>query len=155
MAQISIQISGLDKLRKAFKVAPFQVKKEVNQGIGESLATLESTAKTLSPVDTGRLRSSHTTKQNFLRMTGELFPTVNYALFVHEGTNPHFPPLGNRGVGKWAKRRGIAPFLVGRAISQFGTPNQPWLTATANQDRRKVERKIQKSVNRALKKTFG
>lgn len=152
--QVEIQLVGLNKLKQAMSIAPAVVNLEMNAGIDKGLSVLERTAKKLSPVDTGRLRASHTTKRDLLQMRGTLFPTVDYAFFVHEGTKPHFPPLGVRGVGNWAKKRNIPAFVVGRAISRRGTDNQPWLTATVNTEKNKVESIMQSAVNKAIKRIF-
>jgi hypothetical protein len=78
------------------------------------------------PVDTGRLRSS--IRWAFAKEGSQLVAMVGsdveYALFVHEGTQPHFPPLSALSV--WAARHGFeSPYLVGRAIATHGTePNR-------------------------------
>lgn len=122
MANINIKISGLDKLKAAFARAPQVVREEVNDGIAQSLAVLERTAKKESPVDTGRLRASHRQQQNRSQMSGELFPTVEYAPYVHE--------------------RGFTRIWKGN----------PWLGRTAKIEERSVERIIQRAVNKAIKR---
>ncbi len=42
-----------------------------------------------------------------------------YAIFVEENTRPHWPPIA--AITPWARRHGIEPFLVARAISIRGT----------------------------------
>jgi hypothetical protein len=91
---------------------------------------VEAEAKRLCPVDEGRLRSSITT---LLASEGGLpavyvGTNVSYALFVHEGTRPHFPPVAP--IAAWASRVGLgagAGFPVARAISRRGTPARPFL----------------------------
>lgn len=122
MAQISIQLTGLKKLRQAMKSAPMEVARELDKGIKKSVISLERTAKHEAPVDTGRLRSSHRTELSKLR--GELFPTVSYALFVHE---------------------------PGRTRNWSG---DPWLARTIKQEQRNIESIMQKSVNKAIRKAF-
>lgn len=89
-------------------------------------------AKRLCPVDTGRLRSSiryavFATHDNIYSMVGT---DVAYAAFVHQGTKPHWPPMG--AMQPWAKRHGFpagsaGAFLVARSIAQQGTPAVPFL----------------------------
>lgn len=124
MAEINIQIKGLQRLQKAFSKAPQVITNHLNDGISRSMYILERTAKKESPVDTGRLRSSHRVEQNRTSLRGELFPTVNYAVFVHE-----------RGVTRrWA--------------------GNPWLERTARQEQRVVENTIQGAIDRALNNIF-
>lgn len=84
MATVSIKIEGLDKLKGALLKSPRIVEDEVNRGIKRSVIALERTAKQKSPIDTGRMRTSHTTE--FRNLRGELYPTTDYAIHVHEGT---------------------------------------------------------------------
>lgn len=95
-------------------------------------------SKRYCPVDTSRLRNSirqasYASSQGFYVMVGT---DVKYALYVHEGTKPHFPPPS--AMQPWARRHGFPPgrgggFLVARAISQRGTKAQPFLTDAIEQ----------------------
>lgn len=86
---------------------------------------VESKAKTLCPVDTGRLRSSIQTRLDFERGIPVVFigTNVKYGIFVHEGTRPHWPPPAP--LAAWGRRHGFtgrsAGFLIGRGIARRGT----------------------------------
>lgn len=90
MAKINLQVKGLRKLKRAFIFAPTKVGKEIEDGLKKSIVIVEREAKRsittgrTRAIDTGRLRASHFSRVKGL--TGEIFPTVNYAIFVHEGT---------------------------------------------------------------------
>lgn len=84
MAQINVTIKNLPQIRMAFAQAPRLMAKNLQKAIGQSIFTIERESKLRTPVRTGFLRSSHTTKLSPLR--GEVGPTADYAPFVHGGT---------------------------------------------------------------------
>lgn len=88
MSDFSIQITGLDKMQAAFNAAPNTMRSVMNPVIHTAINILgKYTVKGVVPWRTGRLT------QSFIASYGDLLgmwrPTVNYALFVHEGTGPH------------------------------------------------------------------
>lgn len=84
MPQISVRITNLAEIRAAFSKSPVLMTRELNKAIKTSIYAIERDSKINSPVDTGRLRSSHQSRFSSLR--GELEPTAEYAIYVHEGT---------------------------------------------------------------------
>lgn len=143
---MTLKLTGLKKLDVAVRRAPSLVNKELDQGIKKSILVLQRTAMKLVPVDTGILRASHRTRFNHLR--GELFPTVKYALWVHEGTRSHIIRAVNKKVlaGKGQ--------VFGKKVNHPGTQNVPWLTATVRSKLTRVELIIQMAITRALIKAF-
>ena len=90
--------------------------------------TIESSAKELAPVDTGRLRSSIVSllspAQAVVRASAE------YAAYVEFGTRPHFPPIAP--LALWGKRHGGIPgWALARAIGRRGTRPQPFMEPAA------------------------
>lgn len=63
----------------------------VARDLGRRAIRVESRAKALCPVDTGRLRSSITWKlgSDFVGLYALVGTNVEYAVYVHEGTRPH------------------------------------------------------------------
>lgn len=91
-----------------------------------SALMLESMAKQITPVDTGRLRSSitHSIDSRPVPLWGQTGTKTYYAPFVEFGTKPHWPPLS--AMQPWARRHGFpegqtGAFLVARAIATRGT----------------------------------
>lgn len=84
MPQISVRVTNLDAIRAAFSKSPVLMTRELNKAIKTSIFAIERDSKINTPVDTGRLRSSHQTMFSSLR--GVLEPTAEYAIYVHEGT---------------------------------------------------------------------
>lgn len=116
-------------LRKALATEP--VLKHL-MGIGFKI---EARAKGLTNnvmvgVVTGRLSGSITTVAA-QRNGGPVVlvgTNVEYAIYVHEGTRPHWPPRAP--IAAWLGAKGGDPrqaFLVQRAISRRGTPPRPFL----------------------------
>jgi len=84
MARVQIKIKNLPEIRRAFTQAPRLTVKYVNKAIARSLLKVERDSKLNTPVDTGYLRASHTTR--LLNLKGEVEPMAKYAIYVHEGT---------------------------------------------------------------------
>jgi HK97 gp10 family phage protein len=94
MADVVLRINGLEGLLKKLNNAPAIIKSKGNDAINATLLVLESASKPLTPIDTGRLRSSYSTVPSS-NLSGVLWVNAGYAGFVHGGT-------------KWMKAR---PFL--------------------------------------------
>lgn len=84
MPEYSIEIKGLDKFRKALSKYPSISKRYFARAIAKSTGKLEGNVKKREPVDTGLLRG--TTFSAHSPVEGKVFPTQNYAVYVHEGT---------------------------------------------------------------------
>lgn len=105
--------------------------------VGRDLALksqrIVNAAKRRCPVDRGRLRSSirYTLIVDDKGLYSLIGTDVEYAIFVHEGTRPHFPPPGK--LQPWAGRHGFpggleGGFMVARGIAAYGTKGHPFLT---------------------------
>lgn len=132
---------------------------------GDAVRILDNTKPV--PVATGELRRNigYEIIKDALRITGVLGVSANvpYAIFVHEGARPHWPPqlpiqqwLLKKGMlksgkakitrgflrGHLGKQRGIdsakmvqqAAFLIARKISKHGTRAIPFLRLAFNQN---------------------
>lgn len=84
MTNIQVRITNLPQIKAAFGKSPALMTKELNLAIRKSIFTIGRQSRINTPVDTGRLRSSH--RETFSSLRGEVGPNTNYALFVHEGT---------------------------------------------------------------------
>lgn len=90
-----VEIQNLEELKRAFRDYPKIAEPIYQKAMDASAATFAKHTQKNNPVpyQTGFLL------QSFRHRTGKLwarwFPTVHYALFVHEGTKPHpiFPKL--------------------------------------------------------------
>lgn len=82
--QVNVKITNLAEIKSAFSKAPLEMAKQLNLAIRASIIGIEGQSKVNTPVLTGRLRASHQTA--FTNLRGEVKPTADYAIFVHEGT---------------------------------------------------------------------
>lgn len=85
---ISVQIENIDKIREAFARSPEIVGPFLRDASMKSGFLLEGASKKLSPVDTGRMRSSIATSLGILNKGIQSIVSTNvfYAIFVHDGT---------------------------------------------------------------------
>jgi len=95
----------------------------------EVTKTIAKRAKDNAPKDTGELQKSIKTKK-VSKHERSVIAGAPHAVFVHEGTRPHWPPVD--ALRGWAKRHNIPAFLVARAISERGTAAVPFLTDAFN-----------------------
>lgn len=84
MSNINVTIKNLPQIRRAFSMSPVLMTKELNMAIRKSILVVESRSKLKTPVDSGRLRASHTTR--FENLRGSVFTDTEYDTFVHDGT---------------------------------------------------------------------
>lgn len=81
---VQVRITNIAEIRAAFSKAPAEMTRQLNNAIRLSIFDIERDSKMNTPVATGFLRSSHQTM--FRNLYGEVSPSANYAIFVHEGT---------------------------------------------------------------------
>jgi len=82
-----IKIQNLEELRAAFKKAPETASKELEKATKEAGKQILATEKSEVPIKTGQLRRSITL--DYKPISVSIYPTVKYALPVHEGSKPH------------------------------------------------------------------
>ena len=85
-----IEIHNLQELQRDFAKAPQLYDREVSRAINSSLNRYQATAKTLSPVDTGRLRSSISmfpAQRNGNVIEGSVRTGTHYAVYQELGTS--------------------------------------------------------------------
>lgn len=121
---IELKVNGLNKLLKVAEQFPEIAEKHIGKGISRALVRIWGAEKLEAPFGiSGILRDNWKIFSG--RFTGKLQAGSQYALFVHEGTAPHFPPLD--AITPWAIKKGIPPFLVARSIAKKGTKANPFL----------------------------
>lgn len=84
MIKISVTIPKLKQFQSALKKWPTIAIPELDKAIKTSIIDIRAETVVKTPIRTGRLRGSFV--NNFTPLRGELYPTVYYAPFVHEGT---------------------------------------------------------------------
>jgi len=118
----------------------------------ESTLLVTRSAKKYAPVDTGRLRASITpeVRRSGVQILGVVGSNVQYAAAVELGSKPHFPPVA--ALETWARRKGLNPYLVARAISRRGTKPRRYLQRAFEDNRQRIINKIDGAVGRIVDK---
>lgn len=151
---LTIQVVGLDELRRKFQAAPLKVSAELHRALLQAGIMFQRFGREEAPVDQGIMRN----KIGF-RMRGggvEIGPFGSkYAAAVHEGTRPHFPPIKaltgkEESLDLWARRHGMDPFLLARSIARKGTKANPFMSRAADRGRNDVRRLFQRAVARIV-----
>ncbi len=95
--RINVKINNWGKISKVLNQSPVIMAKYLNSAIKQSIHDIEREAKPKTPVAKpwtwkhprkgyvgGRLRGSYNTI--FAPLRGTLYPSVDYAIYVHDGT---------------------------------------------------------------------
>lgn len=84
---IKIHIKNLPQIRRAFKLAPALMAKNLDSAIRKTVFYIRARAVSNAPVRTGFLRGS--AYSTFGNLRGETGFKAKYAAWVHEGTSPY------------------------------------------------------------------
>ncbi len=91
-------------------------------------------------------------KQTTLKTVVEVFSGMKYAVYVHEGTKPHFPPI--EPIMNWVKKKGIGQQFSIKTKRAFGKQRRKVKTAsgysnsTYSKEIRSVAYAIAKSISK-------
>lgn len=128
-------------LGKRLSGAPSHLASETRQAMQASLLLIEGAARQGVAQDTRRLAGSitHTIAGSGANLTGRVGPSVRYGYWVEHGRKAGKPPPLDAIAG-WARRHGIHPFVVARAIGRRGTRPRPFLVPAFEKHRARIER---------------
>jgi len=122
----------VDQLRRAFDKAPEIVTRRLQDWVSKSTLRAERESKLQlkamgSSYMSGRTSNSIRTTPGFLE--GETRAHTDYAQWTIEGRKPGKMPPFQPGsdLEMWARRAGINPFVVARAIGRKGTKGVPYM----------------------------
>lgn len=147
---IEAQLKDVHNLRKYLREAPEEYYRGLRRAVKKSSSVLRSQAVRNAPVDTGQLRSERGMHSDISTdgLTARIGSSLKYALYVHEGTRPHYVPIS--AISGWARRHKIPVGAVQRSILRKGTKANPFLREAVEQTEDKVGRifydEIEKSV---------
>lgn len=82
-----IEINNLATLQKMFRESPQVCDKYLQAGTKDAGALIMNEMQKQAPVKTARLKQS--IAMEYKPISVRVFPNVNYAIFVHEGTKAH------------------------------------------------------------------
>lgn len=137
-ATVQVQVRGLDRVQRGLAGAPDNLADETRSAMTASLLLLEGDQRRLAPRDTGRLQGSitHTITGRGANLTGRAGPSVRYGVFVEHGTRAHYPPIAP--ISGWARRHGMSPYALARAIGRRGTRAQAFVAPSLNRNRARI-----------------
>lgn len=136
---LDIRVVGADRLAKGLSSAPATIASETRAAMTKSLLLLEATQRRTVAQDTRRLMGSinHKIYGSGANITGHVGPAARYGYWVEYGRkrgNP--PPVA--AVAGWAKRHGVNPYVLARAIGRKGTKKQPFVAPSLKTNRAKI-----------------
>ena len=133
---------SLEELAKKFGAV--DVPGFMNKQLDRLAFAVERESKIESPHDTGRMRASIRVRP-IGQMGREIAPHVNYAIFVHEGTRPHWigSPVKIRKIG-W-RYIGMHPGYKGKPFMKIGAEK-----AAKNYDDR-LAKDLEAEIQRKIK----
>ena len=143
MASITIQVKGVDRLKRKLTGIQNGVPPELMSAMNKAAAVVNASAKALVPVDTGALRNSIHMKRaeaNGDEVTSGVVTNKEYAPYVEFGT-------GSRGGSPAATKLGIS---FNRDFK--GQIAQPYLYPALRQNRDKINEIVAKAVITAARK---
>lgn len=149
MAQIEIEIKGLKELQNRLNNYPIISAKHIQEAISFSVEDIHRNLRPpTTPVGvTGDLFRAVGRGKYIGPLKGGIKINLDYGVYVHEGTRPHWPPYKEgTPLGRWAKQKGINPYLVARSISRKGTKANPFF--------KKGIDKAQSNINLYFKKAL-
>jgi hypothetical protein len=122
---VTIDFENKKEILRAFDRAPRLGEKVFSSVLDKTRIILDkhNQPNNPTPVDQGRLIGSFNFQSSENKAT--YGPTVDYAVYVHEGTEPHNVPFDE--IAPWAQRKGLNPGKVQDKIEDEGTEPNPFL----------------------------
>jgi len=154
-ADISFTIDSAE-LEAAFNKSPIIVATRLQTWVVTSALKTERESKQqlrrmVSSATSGQTLSSINTKTGFLQ--AEIRAHTDYAKYTITGRGPgKMPPFGDGSdLANWARRAGINPFLVARAIGRKGTKGIPYMEDAYQNIKNEINRDGDTAVEQIIK----
>lgn len=133
-------MATFEELDVRLRAYPRQMEQEARRAMDAALLIIEADQRRHVAQDTRRLMGSITREiqGNGAVLTGRVGPSVGYGIIVERGRRPgKFPPIS--AIQGWARRHGVPPFLVARAIARRGTRPQPFVQPSLDNNRARID----------------
>lgn len=145
-----LKVSNLDKLQSAIRQSPKIVYGELTTAVRTSLNLIRPIVRGEMPVKTGKMARYVRVENQGLRGTvGPDLDATPYALFVHEGTDPHEIRPRNKKALWWPGAPGNHPWAK---VMHPGTVANPFLERAFSQIKSPVEQVFRMALDRAVKR---
>lgn len=146
MPELKLKIKDYGKIQAALQKSPTTVLKHVQEAIKTGSMMFYRTLQLKAPADTSNL--ARTVETVLKPLKAEIYPTAKYAIFVHEGTKPHF--VSAKKLEKWARHKGVNPYAVAKAIAKRGTKANPFMDKTAQATFPDIEKMFNDKLKQAI-----
>lgn len=154
-------VRGLSEARRKLAALGPAVADAVKAEVMRSALRIQGDARLRVPVDTGRLRSSIAIAPIHDGIGARIGTNVVYATAIEYGLPPGTRP-NIASLSGWVRRKlGIhdpdrarwVAYLIARKIERYGTTAQPYLHPAAEEERPHFRRRLNRSVERAIRDT--
>ena len=124
--KLDIRVDGHRKVARDLQNSGTVIYRKADTFLKNQSIDVERTAKDEAPVDLAQLQGSIRIDKNYGKLGYIVEPHTKYAYFAHEGRRPgRMPPVD--AVEGWAKRKGMNPFILARAIGRKGTKGKKFM----------------------------
>lgn len=149
MPTIEVKIVNLEEIKKALANFPQVAEKNLQLAVEASVAEIEKAAvRPTVPFKTGALIQSFSFGRVIGRLIGKSGPTVNYAIYVHEGTRPHIILPKN---GKALYWKGAAHPV--KSVKHPGTKPNRFMDAIAQKVSPRIQALFQRAIEKIIEET--
>ena len=148
--KFSFEIKGTKELATNMDKMSKEMVSALKDALEMAAALVERYSKEETPVDMGSLRASII--PSFKPFEAIIAPHKDYAIFVHEGTRPHFPPVDV--IERWAARHGMAGagYQIARAISVRGTKGVPFMEKGLEKAKKEITQIFEGKIEGVIRK---
>lgn len=143
MPKFEVRIDGLKQIQANFAKAPKEIFDGLTRAINTSALIITTEVKNVTPVKTGRLKTS--IRASFSPLRASISPHVPYAIYVHEGTKPHIIRPRSKKALYW--KGALHPV---RSVNHPGTKANPFMQNGLNNAKEKVNDTFKKEVDKIL-----
>lgn len=118
---VTIDISSIKRWAEAVRAdSGERVQQEINLALKNSANLVQrQEAKEVPRGTSGKLASTLRQLVTTVSATIGPNPDLDYPLYVHDGTQPHMPPVD--AITEWANSKGISPWALAKGIAKHGT----------------------------------
>lgn len=144
---ISVELKNFGRLQDVANNYPRVAEKHVGYAIVRSLTRVMGTTKKEAPQGvTTFLKNRWSIIPG--RFEGALRSGTSYAMAVHNGTQPHFAPIG--ALQAWARKKGMNAYALRNSIAVKGTKANPFLTRSVKQEEHNIDGEMKDAIKKIL-----
>lgn len=122
----SLALHGDKKIAADLKKSGTVINRKADRFLQGQTVDIIRTQKEEAPVDLGQVQSSIRSEKQTGRLGYKVKAHAKHAKWAHDGRRPgKMPPVS--AVEGWARRKGLNPFMVARAIGRKGSKGKPFV----------------------------